>query len=88
MKQTRAQWAIIACFFVLTPSLSAQNYWTPIQKEWLSMVVKLLIKAQKKPIENTSESRVCAVSNEITITVARCSDDVKKEDVVFTKPVQ
>jgi hypothetical protein len=87
MKQTRTKWAIVVLIFVFTRSLSAQNFWTPIQKEWWTTVVKLLIKAKNMPVQNTFEKGFCAVSNEITITVGRCSD-AKKEDIVLNKPVQ
>lgn len=88
MKQTRNQWAIIALFFLYSTSLSAQNYWTPIPKEWLSKMMHLLIMAKKTPVQNKSATAACAISNEITITIAPCADGFKKGEVVQTKPIQ
>jgi hypothetical protein len=87
MKQTRNQWAIIALIFLHSSALSAQNYWTPMPKEWLSKMMHLLIMAKKTPVQNKS-AVACAISNEITITIAPCADGLKKGEVVQTKPVQ
>ena len=88
MKQTRHQWAIIALFFAFSPSLSAQNHWSPMQKEWFTRIVQLLISAKKTPVTATSTVAACAISNEITITIAPCKEERGKEEIVQVKPVQ
>lgn len=89
MKQTRSQWAIIALFFLFSPSLTAQNYWTPLQKEWFLRIVHLLNTAKKTPVQATCTGATCVtISNEITITVAPCGDNLKKGEPLSTKPVE
>ncbi|MDZ7877386.1 MAG: hypothetical protein U5L45_06940 [Saprospiraceae bacterium] len=88
MKQTRSQWAIITLFFIFSPSLSAQNHWTPMQKEWFSRIFQLLIAAKKTHIPTVSTVKTCVVSNEITITVAPCGDNLQKKEVGQIKPIQ
>ena len=88
MKQTRNQWAVIALFSLYSTSLSAQNCWIPIPKEWLSKMMHLLIMAKKTPVQNKSATASCAISNEITITIAPCADGLKKGELVQTKPIQ
>jgi hypothetical protein len=89
MKQTRHQWAIIALFFVSTSvSLSAQNYWLPMPKEWVAKVMQLLILSKKMPVQNNATPACAVFSNEITITIAPCADGIKKVEMVIAKPVQ
>jgi hypothetical protein len=88
MKQTSSQWAIIALFFLFSTSLSAQNHWTPMQKEWFSRIVNLLIAAKKTPVQAHVTGGACAISNEITITIAPCGDNLKKEASLTNKPVE
>jgi hypothetical protein len=88
MKQTRNQWAIIAIFFLYSTSLSAQNYWMPIPKEWLSKMMHLFILSKKMPVQNNVTSAACAISNEITITIAPCADALKKKETILPKPIQ
>jgi hypothetical protein len=89
MKQTRNQWAIIALFFLFSTSLTAQNAWTPLQKEWFLRIVHLLIAAKKTPVQTVSTGAVCAtISNEITITIAPCGDNLKKNASLPNKPVE
>ncbi len=89
MKQTPAKWAIIALFLLSGQTAFAHNSWLPIPKNLVSKIWHLYVLTQQKPMQNTAEKPICTVfSNEITITVGRCSDDLTKENVVQTKPVQ
>ena len=93
MKQTRSQWAIIALFFLFSPSLTAQNVWTPLQKELFTRIVQLLIAAKKTPVQaylsqTAAIGTPCAISNEITITIAPCGDNLKKSAELANKPVE
>ena len=87
MKQTLTLWAIIALLGVFTPTLSAQNTLTPLQKEWVTKIMHL-VKASKKSYSQNNKTAACAVSNEITIRIAPCSDVLKRETAVLPKPVQ
>jgi hypothetical protein len=88
MKQTRNQWAIIALFLVFSSSLTAQNAWTPLQKELFTRIVNLLIAHKKTPIQPCTTADACVYSNEITITVAPCGEELKKRDIGLIKPIQ
>jgi hypothetical protein len=92
MKQTRSQWAVIALFFVSTTVLSAQNYGLPIPRELVSTMMHLWISVKKTPIQTPIQSysapTACAISNEITITIAPCADGLTKTELVLAKPVQ
>jgi hypothetical protein len=88
MKQTRNQWAIIALFLVFSSSLPAQNAWTPLQKELFTRIVQLLISAKKIPVQSTTTANACVYSNEITITVAPCGEELNKKDIGLIKPIQ
>jgi flagellar biosynthesis regulator FlaF len=88
MKQTRNQWAIIALFLIFSSSLPAQTTWTPLQKELFGRIVQLLISAKKTSVQAASTTNNCVYSNEITITVVPCGEDLKKRDNELTKPIQ
>jgi hypothetical protein len=88
MKQTRTQWAVVAFLLVVSTALSAQNYSTPIPKEWMSRIAHLFMLAKKTPVHSSFTAVNCAFSNEITITVAPCADAAKKAELVEVKPVQ
>jgi hypothetical protein len=88
MKQTRNQWAFIALFLVFSSSLPAQTAWTPLQKELFTRIVNLLIAHKKTPIQPCTTANGGVFSNEITITVAPCGDDLRKKDIGLIKPIQ
>jgi hypothetical protein len=89
MKQTRNQWVIIPLCLFLSTSVSAQNYWLPMPKEWVLKMITLLVAAKKMPIQHANVGTACPTfSNEITISISPCSDGLKKAELVEAKPVQ
>lgn len=90
MTTTRTYGAIIALVFALNTPIAAQKSWTPLQKEWFAKIMHLIAVAQK-PVSNnksTSSTAACAISNEIIIVVAPCSESSEKGKTVLSKPVQ
>jgi hypothetical protein len=87
MKTARTLWAVIALLFALNTPISAQKSWTPLQKEWLAKIMQLWAATQKPYPKNSTTTTACAVSNEITLTIAPCNS-LQKETAVVPKPVQ
>ena len=87
MTTTRTFGATVALLFALHTPLSAQKSWTPLQKEWFAKIMHLMA-AAKKPVPKYNWATACAVSNEIIIVVAPCSDSSEKGKTILSKPVQ
>ena len=87
MTTTRTLWATIALLIALHTPVSAQKSWTPLQKEWFAKIMHFMA-AAKKPVPKYNSAMDCAVSNEIIIVVAPCSDNSEKGKAILPKPVQ
>ena len=87
MTTTRTFGATIALLLALHTPLSAQKSWTPLQKEWFAKIMHFMA-AAKKPVPKYNLATACAVSNEIIIVVAPCSDNSEKSKAILPKPVQ
>ena len=87
MTTTRTFGVTIALLLALHTPMSAQKSWTPLQKEWFAKIMHLMA-AAKKPVSKYNSATACAVSNEIIIVVAPCSDNSEKGKTVLAKPVQ
>ncbi len=87
MTTTRTFGATVALLLALHTPMSAQKSWTPLQKEWFAKIMHLMA-AAKKPVPKYNLATTCAVSNEIIIVVAPCSDNSEKGKPILPKPVQ
>ena len=91
MKTTLIRCTVVGCLYAFTPSLSAQNTLTPLQKEWFKTwlhLVKLSKNASNAAVQKNNSPMPCAVSNEITIVVGPCLEVENKDNAVTIKPVQ
>ena len=91
MKTTLIRYALAGFLCPFALSLSAQNTFTPLQKEWLKMwahLVELSIKASNTVAQKNNSLMPCAVSNEITIVVGSCLRTEQKENRIVAKPVE
>ena len=85
MKTTLIRCAVAGFLCTFAPSLSAQNTFTPLQKEWVKTwmhLVKLSKMTTKQVAQKDNSPMPCAVSNEITIVVGPCLQNQLKENVV------
>ena len=87
MTTTRTYGAVVALLFALNTPIAAQKSWTPLQKEWFAKIIHLMA-AAKKPIPKADAATACAISNEIRIIIAPCSETLAKDKAIVSKPVQ